>query len=409
MPKIVYNGRKAEMAQHDVVIVGGGPSGLYTARLLAEKGLSVAVLEKKHSIGEDVVCTGIVNSEIFDEYDIPRSAETGLIQAVRMVGPTGEEILYRHPKPFAVILDRQSFDREMAVRAVAAGAEVVTGTEVVDLARVSAGVEIRTTSNSSPPRTWRARMAVLATGCHHRLHGRIGLKPPRRMIFGAQAVIPGAETGETAIFIGKNHVRGGFAWSVPAGSGRCKVGLLTHEPPREAIRKFASARFPGGLVDGSFSSLGIKPISHGMAARSVSDRFLALGEAAGQVKTTTGGGIAYGLLGARLAVEAIVRGFECGTLDEGVLSSYERRWKSLLRREISIGLWAWRIYAWLSESQLSSLFTLARTDGIIPLIQRQGDFDWQSGLIIDLIRKTSVFDYFKGLSSKPSSLERMLN
>lgn len=252
-------------------------------------------------------------------------------------------------------------------------------------------------------------MAVLATGCHHRLHRRMGLKPPWKLFYGAQAIIPSTDPSETAIFIGKNHVQGGFAWSVPAGSGKRKIGLLTHEPPREAIQRFASTRFPGWVVDGRSPSLGIKPVTHGMAARSVADRILALGEAAGQVKTTTGGGIAFGLLGARLAVETILRGFEIGSLDVDVLSSYERRWKNLLRREISVGLWAWKIYAWLSESQISSLFALAKTDGIIPLIQRQGDFDWQSGLIIDLIRKTSVFGYFKGLSSKPASLERMLN
>jgi hypothetical protein len=156
-------------------------------------------------------------------------------------------------------------------------------------------------------------------------------------------------------------------------------------------------------------SLGIKPVAQGMAPRSVGDRVLALGEAAGQVKTTTGGGITYGLFGARLAAETILAGYRRGTFDAAALSAYERRWKSGLGKEIAVGLWAWKVYAWMTEAQVTSLFNLARSDGIFPLIQREGDFDWQSGLILDLIRRTSVFGFFKSIAPKPAFLERLLN
>lgn len=397
------------MSLYDVVIIGGGPSGLYAARLLALSGLEAVVLERKPSVGQDVVCTGIVNSEIFREYDIGPDSRTGDIQSVRMIGPGGETVLYSHPAPFASVVDRSAFDRGLAARAVEAGARVKEGRDVSEVCLTAEGVEVRTASRAAGPEKWRARMAVLATGCHHRLLRRAGLKPPRTILHGVQAEIPSAGEEATAVYLGRSYVQAGFGWAVPARSGRMKIGLLTHGSPLPSFEKFAAARFPGTPFERFSPSLGLRPVCQGMAAKSVADRVLALGEAAGQVKTTTGGGISFGLLGARLASETILDGYRRGRFDAGILSAYERNWKNALKREIAVGQWAWKIFSWLSESHLSSLFAIARSDGVIPLIQRQGDFDRQSGLILDLIRKTSVFDFFKGLASRPPALDRFLN
>ena len=58
---------------HDVIVIGGGPSGLNSASLLAEKGLDVLLLEKKKEIGHKVICTGIIGREAFERFDLPAS------------------------------------------------------------------------------------------------------------------------------------------------------------------------------------------------------------------------------------------------------------------------------------------------------------------------------------------------
>jgi geranylgeranyl reductase family protein len=392
----------------DVAVIGGGPSGLHAARLLAEDGLEVVLLEKKAEVGEDIVCTGIVGREVFADFDLPDVAGTREIQDVRLVSALGTTVRYRHPAPFARVVDRRRFDQALAGRARRAGALIETGTRVVGLSPESDGVTVSAETDGER-RSWKARLAVLATGIDHRLHSAAGISAPRRVVFGAQAEVAGKDETETSIFVGRSLGSGGFAWSVPAGEGLARIGLLTEGDPRTAFRRFLALHYPDLDLDRAVRPLEIKPIAQGMAARTVGERTLAIGEAAGQVKTTTGGGIAFGLLGARLAAETILEAFRSGRFDAAALAPYERRWKSALRREIAVGLSARRVYSWLSEGQVESLFALARTDGIIPLVQREGDFDRQSGLILALLRRTSVFDFLRGLDRKPAFLERLLH
>lgn len=58
----------------DVVIVGGGPVGLYLAGSLARSGLEVLTIEKKKEIGEDIICTGIIGQEAFTKFQLAPSS-----------------------------------------------------------------------------------------------------------------------------------------------------------------------------------------------------------------------------------------------------------------------------------------------------------------------------------------------
>ena len=48
----------------DVIIIGGGPSGLHTASCLADSGFRVALFEKNSEIGRDVVCSGVITVKL---------------------------------------------------------------------------------------------------------------------------------------------------------------------------------------------------------------------------------------------------------------------------------------------------------------------------------------------------------
>jgi len=81
----------------DVLIVGGGPIGTYTAYQLADKGFDVVVVEKKNQIGEDIVCAGVISKEAFKRYDLPAESILSRIDSFTFISPFGQRLEYIHP------------------------------------------------------------------------------------------------------------------------------------------------------------------------------------------------------------------------------------------------------------------------------------------------------------------------
>ncbi len=388
------------MNKVDVIVVGAGPSGLRTAARLAGAGLEVRVLEKKPRAGAGVVCTGIVGLEVFDDFGLDRGSIVEELRTVRLVSPRETELLYEHPRAFAGVVDRERFDGALAAAAVAAGATVACDARVEDIAVGPDGVEVAVRYASGGLARETAEVAVLATGVDFGLSKKLGLSSPRDFLKGAQVecAFPGAET--TTLFFGRDVAPGAFAWSVPSGGGRARIGLLTQKDPKACLHRLLDRSFGG--VRGAFEECSVrtKPVAQGLLPRTVGDRVLAVGEAAGQTKTTTGGGISYGLACADLAAAAIVECFGRSSFGRSDLAAYERRWKARLQKEILIGQYTRKMCARLSDGRIESLFQLARTDGIVPIIRENADFDWHSGLIFALLQRLSFMRFFRDVKDR---------
>ena len=153
----------------DVLIVGGGPGGLFMAARLAARGVQTLVCEEHARVGDPVHCTGILSSDSIPAFDLPTSATLNQLSSVRFLSPGGIPVDYTTPSPLATVIDRPAFDRALADRAIAAGAELRVGARVsaieVDAAgvrAVAAGVTIR------------ARLVVLACGASYAFQRRFG-------------------------------------------------------------------------------------------------------------------------------------------------------------------------------------------------------------------------------------------
>src|SRR5512135_2240606 len=117
----------------DVLVIGGGPSGLRCAARLASRGLDVRILEKKSVPGQNVICTGIVGMEVFEDFGLDRGSIIREIRSVRLVSPRSTVVTYGHPRSFAYVVDREIFDRRLASAATAAGARLELEARVDDL------------------------------------------------------------------------------------------------------------------------------------------------------------------------------------------------------------------------------------------------------------------------------------
>ena len=373
--------------KHDVVVVGGGPSGLNTARRLSEKGLDVAVLEKKDEIGKNVVCTGIVGKEAFDRFSLATNSILTEIQDFKMISPNMTPVLYSHACPFAYVVDREKFDNNLADEAVSKGATLRLSHEVVDVTSDEICVNIEAKINGSQFVTFRAKALILATGIDIRLNKKLGLGYSKEYIHGIQSEITFKQNGCPEIFVGKDVTPGAFAWVVPVSKAKARVGLLAKKNPQAYFEQFVRKLFPDSSIDLNEEKIMSKPIAQGLMTKSYGNRLLVVGEAAGQVKTTTGGGIFFGLLCSDIASEIISKGFKEGTLTAKDLSSYEKCWKKEIQKEILVGHYTRKICEKLSDSQIENMFQIARNDGVIPLIKKKGNFDWQSEVILALARR----------------------
>jgi geranylgeranyl reductase family protein len=371
----------------DVAIVGAGPSGLMLARLLGTWGRKVALIEEHESAGEPVNCSGIIGVEAFQKFDLPVNRIIRQIDSIRFYAPGGATFHYKHHLPLAYAVNRAKFDEDLAEKAVQSGAELITGTRIN-------GIEVKQDQVRLVPQRSNgmieAKFAVIAAGGGTKLTQLAGLGSPRRYVLGAQTECATITLEEVEVHLGRNVAPSNFAWVIPAGDGIAKIGLICDRNASESLKHFLSGPALRGRLLGAPGSIRCSLLPLDTLRRSYSHRTIVVGEAAGQIKTITCGGIYYGLLAAQIAAEVIEGALRIGNGSARILAEYERRWKKLLDAELKAGRRLRSIFRRLSDAGINALFETADRDGIMALIREKVNFDWHRDLVASLIRHVLV-------------------
>ncbi len=380
------------MQRYDVIVVGAGPAGATAATAAAQAGAKVLLVEEHTQIGHPIQCTGLLSTRGWRLARLSDALIVRGIRGVRVHSPDGSVYELGGERVRAYVIDRDRLDQGLAERAAKAGVTIQTGTRATELREYENGARALVTQTPGGARErYTAPVIVGADGPHSLLARRAGLPSPQKILLGLQALIEhqSQKSDFVEVFFGWRWAANFFAWSVPVADGTARVGLAT-DRVREAKQCFEHLRAEhhklGKVV---LYQSGMIPI--GPAQRTVADGFLIVGDAAGQAKPTSGGGIYTGMLCGRIAGEVAARCALAGKTQARFLREYERRWRAKLERELSLGMRAHHIVSQLTDDQLAQALRLLATPALRKLIERVGDIDYPSKIARELLQRPRLW------------------
>jgi len=375
-----------------VLVVGAGPSGLIAAREAAQRGANVLVLEEHAEIGRPCHCAGLLSLDGMRKLDVPvdESFVQNKVRGALFFSPSGLSFTIERRSPVACAVDRILFDEFLARQAVKSGVEIRLGCVVHDVLLKETEVLAR-----SGRHTLRADVVIDAEGASSKIVKAAGLEPlnSNGLLSGLQFDLIGVDVDPdyVEIHVGRKVAPGFFAWVIPLGEGSARVGLgCRGVNPKEALNRFVEKRFKDEKYECLATRSGMI-VSSGPIKKTFSDRLLVVGDAAGQVKPTTGGGVILGGICAAIAGGVAAEAVECSRFKEDFLSLYEELWRKKLGKEFRHMLWARRIFNALSDRVIDKIFELIIKEGLQQVISEEGDMDFQSSVLSEMLRRRRIF------------------
>jgi digeranylgeranylglycerophospholipid reductase len=371
----------------DIAVIGGGPVGSRVAFNLAKKGYQVEVFEKRVDIGGKPCCTGIISQECISRYNIPLEVIYRPVNSAKIFSPSGKFFRIYRQDAQASIVNRRAFDYLLAKRAKDQGAKYSLACAAEKIIALSDKVIIECAQQGNT-RQIEAKAAVLATGFNALLPKNLGFQPPNYFTTGVQAEVETRNIDEVEVYLNQNTAPGFFAWLVPISANKSLAGLMTRQSPGWHLRNWINTLASAGKVTQPelairYSGIPLKPIK-----RTFGNRLLIVGDAAGQVKPTTGGGIYFGLICADIAADTLHNALNYGDLTSRMLARYEKEWRKILAKELQQGLFTRRLYERLNNQQIELIHSTCTLSGIVESIIKEPDlsFDWHSGLMLKMLK-----------------------
>ena len=369
----------------DVIVVGAGPAGNNLAYRLASLGYSVTVVDWRERIG-DKLCTGIVGRECIQQFPLDRSLVLHDARAARVVAPGGEVVDFARHDVQAHVVDRVAYVASFAEMARRAGASYLLGHRATQVSSNGEYASVHCTDERET-RELKARVLVLASGFGSELTGQLGLRRVGDFVTGVQAEVLAPTINEIHVYFGRNVAPGFFAWLVPTTRGKALAGLMSRHRGHAHLEQLILNLQQAGTVTEVTRPAARWGVPLRPLARTFGERVLAVGDAAGQVKPTTGGGIYYALLASEIAAETLHDALRRDDLTASRLSYYEKKWKALLSSELEIGYSSRRLFEALRDCQIDYLMHAIASNGIYKdLVEsRELSFDWHSGPITKVL------------------------
>ena len=341
---------------YDAIIIGAGPAGSVAALELAAAGSRVALIDRRRRIG-DKLCTGIIGAECAARFPVPPALIRHRASAAVMHAPGGAEYVVRKPSAQALIVDRVSYIASVAGRAADGGAHLRLGKRVDGVEKTARGVSVLAQDGAGKSERIDGRVLLVASGFGHALPEMAGIKSARapEHLVGCQVEVRTDDLRRAEVFAGERIAPTAFGWLAPISPSSALLGVVARRGAARGLERLSRELVSSGRVSSALGEAGRWGIPIRPIPKTYADRALALGDAAGFVKPTTGGGIYYAMISGELAAQAALKAMDEGDLSARSLSRYQRAWKREFGDELRVGYYARLLFEALSDRQLDLL------------------------------------------------------
>lgn len=379
---------------YDVVVVGAGPAGSAVARDIAGAGFKTLLVEEHACIGEPLHCAGLVSPRTLALASVGDDVVLNQLTGAFINGPGGGRLAVGGERVHALAIDRVRFDRELAAQAQARGAELSLQSRLMEIQREGRGLRLWLERRGRREEV-RARLLVGADGAHSRVATWLGVRPrpsEKVVCLGIEARMRAERDDFAEVFVGNSLAPGFFAWFIPLQRDRVRIGIGTSNGRKpsyylHALEEAFPRCFDGMEVIRFYG--GVIPL--GQPVGTYGQGVLLVGDAAGQVKPTSGGGIYTGLVGAKHCAAVAVEALAADDLSSSFLSRYHRAWRREMGSELDRGQDLRRVFMSLRDRDMDRLLALMRTPGLQRLVSAYGDIDFPSRLAARLVRVAPFF------------------
>ncbi len=376
---------------YDVLVVGAGPVGTTFARYMAEKGFKVGIIEKKTRIGVPLQCAGLLGKQIKEVNILPPELIINPFYGAYLHSPSNHILKVAKNKPEAYVVDRVGYDQFLAQYAADAGAELFLKHQVKDLDSKNGRVYLK-----NGKKDFYGRIIVGADGNNSVVARKLSLSlsNENHSLQAAQLLIDFGKDLFNTDYVHLHtyaSISPGFIWMIPLSKSTARLGLFgnfDYHTLNYILKNFLNSNpeFKGFSIIKKYNG---RIPTYNSKKKIVKNNVLLLGDAASQVKPTTGGGLIMGFKCAQIAAEVTEKALEKD--DARILQEYDAVYRKNFKNELKTQLMVQKIFQSLSDDDLDFMFLKLKEEGAEDIISKFGEMDDQSPLVKELFKRGILF------------------
>ncbi len=394
------------IAESELAVVGGGPAGLISARRAAEEGSDVVLFDSGREIGLPEHCAGLLSVQGLTDLSLQNLPseiiQNDAIKGAIIYSPSGKSITVEKRQPTAYVVNRSKLDHYLYDLAVDSGVKVHLSSRVLNLERDNNSILLKL-GKRSVFKHHQSNIVILAEGRFPKLNQQLGLPPPKKekIVFSSMYIMQNIKDINdefVELYQDQRFASGFFSWIIPIDNKTAKVGLASTEVPASTYLNNFIKNHPVAKIKLKNAEIikrtnGAIPLGS-FIKKTHTDNALVVGDAAGQTKPTTGGGVIFGGIAAQIAGRIASDAIKQSRYDKRFLAQYSKQWKKELKFDLLTMKMVRNYLNGLSEKETERFFELINIPRITKIISNKGDVDYQRKVVFNLLLEPRVWPFF---------------